>query len=315
MTAPLVSVLIPCFNAERYIGETLESVFRQTWPALEIVIVDDGSTDKSLDEIRRFQCSRLTVLSQKNQGQTSALNKCIWNSTGTFIQYIDADDLISPDKIALQMRRLSDRPNCVATAEWGRFYTDPKDTRFVAEAVWRDLDPLDWLALSRAEGLGMMLPALWLVPRPLVDRIGPWRPELTLNNDAEYFTRLLLISEQVLFCEGARVFYRTGVSGSLSGLKSPAAWASQFRVIELCESRVLARENSDRMRYGFSLSWQHLAHGAYPYDPALAERALARAHQLHTVRIMPGGGWRLRWLSRIVGWRAARRLQVVSGRK
>ncbi len=315
MTAPLVSVLIPCFNAAAYIGETLESVFRQTWPAIEIVVVDDGSTDHSVDEISRFQCSRLRMISQQNRGQTTALNKCVAHSTGPFVQYLDADDLIAPDKIALQMRRLIDRPNCVATAEWGRFWTNPGDTQFFAEPVWRDLEPLDWLALSRAEGLGMMLPALWLIPRALVDRTGPWRPDLTLNNDAEYFTRVLLNAEQVLFCEGARVYYRSGVAGSLSGLKSLAAWASQFKVIEMCECRVLARENSERMRRAFSLAWQHLAHGAYPYDSALAERAIARAQILHPVRIMPGGGLRFRWLSRIIGWRAARRLQAASGRK
>jgi glycosyltransferase involved in cell wall biosynthesis len=315
MNTPLVSVLIPCFNAERYIGDTLESVFRQTWSAIEIVVVDDGSTDGSIHEIKRFQCSQLTVLSQQHQGQTTALNKCISHSVGAFIQFLDADDLLSPDKIALQMRRLIDRPDCVATAEWGRFYTNPEDTRFDAEPVWRDLDPLDWLALSRAEGLGMMFPALWLIPRPLVDRVGPWRQDLTLNNDAEYFTRLLLDSKHVLFCERARAYYRSGIPRSLGALKSPAAWASQFKVIELCECRVLARENSERMRRAFSLSWQHLAHGAYPYDPALAERALARAHSLHSVRIMPAGGLRFQWLSRIIGWRAARRLQIASGRK
>jgi glycosyltransferase involved in cell wall biosynthesis len=315
MTAPLVSVLIPCFNAERYIGETLESVFRQTWPELEIVVVDDGSTDGSAAEIKRFQCSKLTVLSQQNQGQTTALNKCISHSSGAFIQYLDADDLIAPDKIALQMRRLIDRPDCVATAEWGRFYTNPEETRFIAEPVWRDLDPLDWLALSRAEGGGMMFPALWLISRKLIDQIDPWRPDLTQNNDAEYFTRLLLASKQVLFCEGARAYYRSGITGSLGGRKSPEALVSQFKVNEMCECRVLARENSERVRRAFALSWQHLAHGAYPYDPVLAERALARAATLHPIEIMPGGGLAFRWLSRVIGWRAARRLQVASGRQ
>jgi glycosyltransferase involved in cell wall biosynthesis len=315
MTAPLVSVLIPCFNAERYIGETLESVFRQSWPELEIVIVDDGSTDGSAGEIKRFQCSKLTVLSQQNQGQTVALNKCVAHSSGAFVQYLDADDLIAPDKIALQMRRLIDRSDCVATAEWGRFYSDPEETRFMAEPVWRDLDPLDWLALSRAEGLGMMLPALWLIPRDLVHRIGPWHPDLTLNNDAEYFTRLLLNTKRVLFCEGARAYYRSGISGSLSGRKSPDAWASQFKVIEMCAQQVLAHEDSERMRRAFSLSWQHLGHSAYPYDPVLAERALERAESLHAISIMPDGGPAFRWLSRLIGWRAARRLQVASGRE
>jgi hypothetical protein len=180
--------------------------------------------------------------------------------------------------------------------------------------VWRDLNPIDWLALSRANGLGMMFPAIWLIPMPIVRRIGPWREELTLNNDAEYFTRALLATERVLFCAGARCHYRSNMRGSLSGRKSPGAWASQFRVIELCEAYVRRREDSERVRRGFALSWQHLAHASYPYDPDLAERALACARALHPERVRPGGGLAFKIISRLVGWRAARRIQVASGR-
>jgi glycosyltransferase involved in cell wall biosynthesis len=313
MTAPLVSVLIPCFNAEKYIGGTLDSVFRQTWPEIEVIVVNDGSTDRSLDEINRFASPRLTVLDQENRGQTAALNAALSRARGDFIQYLDADDLISPNKVEVQLERLINRPRCVATAAWGRFQGHPDDVRFQRETVSRDLAAIEWLALSRYDALAMMFPALWLVPRPLAMEAGPWHEELTLNNDAEYFTRVLLRSEAVLFCEEARCYYRV-VPGSLSGHKSPAAWRSQFKVIDLCERYVRTREDSDRIRYGFAQSWQHLAHGCFPYDSALAEAALARARSLHAVRIRPNGGFRFRVLSRLIGWRAARRLQVASGR-
>ncbi len=315
MTTPLVSVLIPCFNAARYIGETLESIFRQTWPAIETIVVDDGSTDSSADEIRRFARTNLVFVERPHGGPAASRNEAFKRSHGAFIQYLDADDLISTDKITIQIQRLIERPRCIASCEWGRFYTQPQETRFIPEPVWHDLSPLDWLAASRAEGLGMMFPALWLIPRPIVALAGPWHADLTVADDTEYFTRLILHTQQVLFCGGARAYYRSGVSGSLSGRKTPAAWVSQFKAIEMSEQQVLARENSDRMRRAFSLSWQHLAHGAYPYDPALAERAIARSQSLHPVQIMPGGGLRFRWLSRIIGWRTARLLQVVSGRE
>ena len=138
--------------------------------------------------------------------------------------------------------------------------------------------------------------------------------ELTLNNDAEYVTRVLLAAERVLFCAGARCQYRSAVPGSLSGRKSRRAWDSQFRVIELCEAYIRAREDSERVRRGFALSWQHLAHASYPYDSGLAERALARARALHPVTIRPGGGPAFALVSRVIGWRAGRRLQVASGR-
>lgn len=314
MTQPLVSVLIPCYNAARTIGDTLESVLAQTWPNIEIVITDDGSTDESAAIVKQKQSAKIFFERQSNAGQTAALNNCLRRARGAYIQYLDADDLISPTKIEIQLQRLLSAPDCIASAEWGRFRNKPAETVFEAEPVRRDLLPLDWLALSRANGLGMMFPALWLIPRATLERIGPWREDLTLNNDAEYFTRAILASEQVLFCAGARCYYRSGIAGSLSGIKSPAAWKSQFKVLDLCETHVLAREDSERMRRGFALSWQHMAHACYPYDAAMAERALARATRLHDVTIEPGGGPTFKMASRLLGWRTARRLQVASGR-
>jgi glycosyltransferase involved in cell wall biosynthesis len=314
MHFPKVSVLIPCYNADKYIGETLESVFRQTWPELEVIVVDDGSTDGSADVVRSFERPNLHFVQQPNRGSIVARNLCCSYATGEFVQYLDSDDLIAPDKIALQMRRLANAPRCVASAEWGRFYKSPQETRFCEEPVWRDLSPIDWLALSRAEGLGMMFPALWLIPMNIVRAIGPWNKELSLADDTEYFTRVVLASDQVLFCAGARCYYRSGLRGSLSGTRSRRGLASQFTVLDLCERYLRAIEDSERVRRGLALSWQHLAHMAYPYDRALGERALERARSLHRVRIRPGGGPRFRVLSRLIGWRAARVLQVSSGR-
>ena len=311
----LVSVLIPCYNAEKFIGETLESVFRQTWRNIEVIVVDDGSKDRSADIVRRFCRPNLKLVQQTNRGQTAALNVCLAQATGDFVQFLDADDLIASDKIERQIERLMDSPRSVATAEWARFSANPEVAQFTPEAVWQDLDSVDWLAISRADGLGMMFPALWLIPMPLVRSIGPWDEDLSLNNDAEYFTRLILAADRILFCPGARCYYRSGVPGSLSGRKTSKAWDSQVRVLELCESYVRAREDSERVRRGFALSWQHLAHASYPYDRHKAENALKRAKALHSVSIRPDGGPAFHLVSRLVGWRLARRLQVASGRQ
>jgi len=160
----------------------------------------------------------------------------------------------------------------------------------------------------------MMFPALWLIPMPIVCAIGPWREDLTLNNDAEYFTRAVLASKRVLFCDGARCRYRSGIPGSLSGSRTPRHFASQFKVLDLCEHYVRAAEDSERVRRCFAINWQQMAHSAYPYDFAIAEQALERAKVLHPVRTRPGGGLRFRAMSRIIGWKAARLLQVASGR-
>src|SRR5271166_3632931 len=98
MTAPLVSVLIPCYNAELTIGDTIGSILDQTWVKIEIIIVDDGSTDNSAEVVEAFKSSQITLIRQRNSGQTAALNMCVERARGEFIQYLDADDLISPEK-------------------------------------------------------------------------------------------------------------------------------------------------------------------------------------------------------------------------
>lgn len=306
---PLVSVLMPCYNAERWIGQTLGSVFAQTWPNLEIVVVNDGSRDGSLDLLEAVRDPRLRVFSHENRGQTAALNRCLSEAQGEFIQYLDADDLLHPEKIARQMERVLQEPGCIATSEWARFYGAPEEARFVPDDTWQDLAPVDWLVESWKDGGGMLFPALWLAPRDLVARIGPWREDLTLNNDAEYFTRLVLASRRVLFCPGAMAYYRSGVPGSLSGLRSEAGWRSQWKVLDACEGYLLSVENSERTRRALSILWQTLAHASYPHVPELAEQAESRGLALHRKLHSPDGGKSFRLVQKFFGWRKARRLQ------
>jgi glycosyltransferase involved in cell wall biosynthesis len=306
---PTVSVVIPCHNARSFIGETLDSVFAQTWPNIEVIVVDDGSTDGSAAVVKGFGSAGLVC--QEQRGAAAARNRGLAEASGDFIQFLDADDIIDPDKISLQMARLRDRPDSVASAEWGRFRATPAEARFVRDENWEDLPPVEWLVRCWSDGLGMLFPALWLVPRAVAEASGPWNETLSLGDDGEYFTRVVLASQGVLFCAGARCRYRSGIGGSLSASRN---WASGYSVVALCEAHVRAREDSERVRRGFALSWQRLAHAAYPYDSAVGERALARARALHPVAVRPGGGPAFKVLSRLIGWRAARWLQVASGR-
>lgn len=314
MAQDLVSVLIPCFNAERVIGETLESVFRQTWRNLEVIVVDDGSADGSVSVVQRFAREGLQLIRQQNAGAAAARNEAFRQCQGDYIQYLDCDDIIDPFKIETQMRRIGGRPDRIASARWGRFVANPEDVLFEPESNWCDLDPVEWLVRSRVDGLGMLFPALWLIPRQVAERAGPWDETLSLGDDGEFFTRIVLASDQVLFCEEASCRYRSGNPSSLSRRVSPAAFSSALRVIELSEAHVRAREDSDRVRRGFALSWQHLAHAAYPYHPAVAKEALLQAKALHDVEVRPDGGARFRVLARVFGWRIARKMQVLSGR-
>lgn len=307
-SAPLVSILIPCFNAEGFLAETLESALSQTWPNLEIIVVDDGSIDRSAEIVESYADRGVRLIRQANAGVSAARNRAFSASTGDFIQHLDADDLLDPDKIERQMVCLGSATDCVCTSEAGLFTHRAQDAVFEPLATWRDFEPLDWLARTIAPC--MIVPIIWLVPRPLALSIDPWNEAIVTWNDREYFTRLVLAARRVLHCSGARCRYRVGNPRSLS---QQMEWTTIFDAIALCETHVLTREDSERMRQVFAIDWQSFAHRCFPHDRQLAERALDRARALHPITLQPGGGPRFRLASRLIGWRAARQLQVLAG--
>src|SRR5882724_9638878 len=116
----LVSILVPVYNAEAFVAETIQSALDQTWPAKEIIAVDDGSTDKSREILKSFERQGIKVIEQENRGASAARNRALSDAQGEFIQFLDADDLLAPNKIEVQMGRLlSEPPGRVATSAWG----------------------------------------------------------------------------------------------------------------------------------------------------------------------------------------------------
>ena len=219
MQEALVSVLIPCYNAQKYLKETVDSALKQTHRRIEIVIVDDGSTDDSLEVARHFKADGVKVIAQTNQGQPSALNSAFEASTGNYIQYLDADDILHPEKIAIQIERLQRHPDAIASGSWARFKSEISEAVFKPEPVWRDLDPISWHVESWRGG-GMMHVAGWLIPREIVDAAVPGSHNFrwAANVDADFFTRALLAANKCLFCADAKSYYRS-VANSQSTLR------------------------------------------------------------------------------------------------
>lgn len=124
----LVSILIPCYNAEPWLAETLESALQQTWKNTEIIVVDDGSSDGSLAVAKKFESNGVKVISQTNKGASAARNRALQEAQGDFIQYLDADDLLAPDKIERQMQLLDCDRNSdyIVSGAWARFTKLPQ---------------------------------------------------------------------------------------------------------------------------------------------------------------------------------------------
>jgi glycosyltransferase involved in cell wall biosynthesis len=115
---PLISVIIPVFNGEKTLQETIESVLNQNWRDFELLIINDGSEDATLEIVARFKDSRIKIFSYPNAGQSTSRNRGIGLATGEYISFIDADDLWTPDKLEAQLRALQENPKAAVAYSW-----------------------------------------------------------------------------------------------------------------------------------------------------------------------------------------------------
>jgi glycosyltransferase involved in cell wall biosynthesis len=307
---PLISILVPCHNAAPWLAQTLESALAQTWAHQEIIVVDDGSTDNSAGIAHTYAGRGVRLVTQENRGAAAARNRAIREAHGEFFQFLDADDLISPDKISAQLALLSARPpGTIASCAWGRFIEDPATARFIDEAVFRDFAPVDFLVLSARTG-AMMHPSSWLVPRAVAERAGPWDESLTLNDDGEYFCRVLLASAGLAFTPGARSYYRSGLPGSLSQRRDERSRRSQFHSIELSAQHLLAAEDSPRIRRACANYYQRFLHDFFPTPRELMRTAASQVSILGGADLdRPAMGPRTAALARFIGWKNVWRLK------
>jgi glycosyltransferase involved in cell wall biosynthesis len=308
---PSVSIIIPAYNAAQWLAETLESALAQTYAEKEIIVIDDGSRDGTADVARTFSGRGVRVVTQPNRGAAAARNHGLRLATGDFIQYLDADDLLAPDKIAAQIRRLARNPRLLASCRWGRFYHKVDDAVFADDGMAADFPPIDFLLLHVGSAK-MMHPAAWLVPRAIADKAGLWDEELSLNDDGEYFARVVLASGGILSVPKVCSFYRSGLTGSLSRTRSPAALSSLERSVERIAHHLSAAEDSPRSRQALAEYWQRLEYEIYPQGPEICRRARQRSRALGGARLPPAAGRREALLAKFIGWRLARRIRFLT---
>ncbi len=140
---PLVSVILPAYNAERFLGRALRSALAQTYPHLEIIVVDDGSTDRTAEVIRSFTDARVRSLSQPNRGQGAARNLGIRESAGRYLTFLDADDVYLPQKVERQVECLTGHPDrAVVFCDALHFYSRRPRTLLVRRSRPRPSDML-----------------------------------------------------------------------------------------------------------------------------------------------------------------------------
>ncbi|HEX4507145.1 MAG TPA: glycosyltransferase family A protein [Alphaproteobacteria bacterium] len=159
-----ISVLIACYNAEAYVAEAIRSVLNQTAPAHEVIVIDDGSTDGTADVLADF-AGRIRVLSQSNHGVAAALNAGLANATGEAIAFLDADDMWTHGKLALQQARLSAAPELDAVFAHMESFISPE--------LAATMPPLP---AEDAAGRPAPIKGTMLIRRTALDRLGHFDP-------------------------------------------------------------------------------------------------------------------------------------------
>ena len=193
---PKLSVVIPCFNAERYIVAAVRSVLAQDWPDLEVIVVDDGSSDRSA-ELVRDTFPEVTLLRQTNQGVAAARNLGIRHSQGDWIAFLDADDIWLPGKLQAQWQLLSTQPTArMAYSAWHVWSsTEPSPSpEYVDEVLSQSVNTDRWAGPS-----GWIYPHLlldcevWtstvLAHRSLFEEVGLFDTALRIGEDYDLWLR------------------------------------------------------------------------------------------------------------------------------
>jgi glycosyltransferase involved in cell wall biosynthesis len=313
LNLPLVSILIPLYNAQAHIAETIENMLAQSYRPIEIIIVDDGSTDESLAIARAYeaQYEQVKVYAQPNCGAPRARNFAFSKSSGEYIQYMDADDLMSKDKIAMQMDLVKQYgPDAIYMAGYQHFYRQVEDGRYQPQAIDRSFDSgMAWLIASwSGGGFGTIMG--WLTPRHHIERAGAWNEDLKKNQDGEFFARVLLGVGCVVYVPQVRVYYRkTGATSISSQFREEAARSTldSYRCYEMHVANIEHPQLSKALAY----TYLSFVRDYYPHFPHLireAEAAMARLGYDYFSLETPG---KLGPISRIVGSKNIIRLRYL----
>jgi len=310
---PLVSILISAYNAQEWITETLQCAVKQTWPRKEVIVVDDGSTDATAEMTRCFASKGVTLISTKNRGLSAGQNLAYVHSHGDYIQFLDADDLMAPDKIERQLAALreTDGKRILLSSPWAPFFYRTRHARFVRNSLWQDLTPVEWLLRKLSENIHMQN-ATWLVSRELVEAAGPWDTDLHYDQDGEYFARVLLACERTRFVPETGIFYRVTSSNRISYIgNSDKKKDSLLRSMKLHIQYLRSLEDSERVRKACLTYMQNWLANFYPERPDIVAELRTLAEQLRGDLGEPPLRWKYAWMKPVFGWRAAKWAQRV----
>ena len=263
---PLVSIIIPCHNCKQWVGQAVGSCLNQTYPNVEIIVVDDGSTDGSLEILRRF-VPRIRLETGPNRGGNNARNRGFKVSTGEYIQYLDADDYLEPDKIARQVRFLQETRADVVYGDWRyRRHLPDSGLSYLDKIEISGIQPN--ILASLLSGRWWVAPGAILYTRRVVNDVGGWDETLRAAQDRDFFTSVALSGAKIRYQSGCSFIYRKygAVTVSSSNL---GRWVESHRTTLGKSEAALAQAGclTEEYRTALAVGYFEIARGtAYTID-------------------------------------------------
>jgi glycosyltransferase involved in cell wall biosynthesis len=208
---PTISIIIPVYNGKATILETIASVQQQTFSDIEIIVINDGSTDSTLELLKSIQDERLKIFSYENGGLPVARNRGISHATGEFIAFLDADDMWTPDKLELQLAALQQHPEAGVAYSWTYFKYDEEEYSYADESSFFEGDVYADLLVRNFLHNGSNP----LIRRQAIESVGFFDPTLKSCEDWEFYLRLAVNWDFVLVRK-AQIIYRQSSSSMTS---------------------------------------------------------------------------------------------------
>lgn len=299
--ADLVSIVIPCHNAAEWLAETLDSTLLQEGVATQIILVDDGSTDGSVDVARRIGGNRIQIIQQPQSGASRARTSGTAAALGNFIQYLDADDVLLPGTLVERVRALSGGAG-VAYCDWVRWTWKGDGVFGVTSTTTR--------TLSERPDVDILTDAWWppgalLYRRSIVEQIGPWREDLPIIQDARFLLDAALVNASFVHVPAVGLKYRVHRASSLSRRDPRAFLEDCFRNAQQLHSQWRASNELDPERHAALLQvYTYVARSFFQSDRQRFHEVLTTILDL-SPDFLPTGPPRFRALARILGYPAA----------
>ena len=312
--SPLVSIIIPVYNSANILRATVETALAQSHMRKEIIIIDDGSTDNSYELALSYQSESVRVVRQPNAGAAVARNTGLALANGELIQFLDAGDLLSTDKIEKQVTALRANPLKLAVCSYVQFTSaDQLNSPSYPDQssyIYSTDDPLDFLVnLWGGNGeMNFIQTNSWLVPREIINRAGIWRNYRCPDDDGEFFARAILASEGIEFVPGVYNYYHISPGANqLSTNKNRKYLQNTLLTIDLKHGYLLKKGKHPLISKAMASQYLRFAVYQYPAQKTLSLIAYSRFQSFHEKVPIPNlGGKGIELVKQIFGWRMAR---------